>query len=118
MPGLGQPASPRRRRQPYLAVDDHPAAHQIRGSRIEPITTSHGIRSAQPRRGEPTSSRCLGTQTSTGTPAETATARASVAVLLSMTPYYWYDAWADRYAEWSTGVTADVPLYVELARHC
>src|SRR6266446_9533135 len=28
----------------------------------------------------------------------------------------WYDAWADRYAEWSTGVTADVPFYVELAR--
>src|SRR5215213_11829020 len=27
----------------------------------------------------------------------------------------WYDAWADRYAEWSTGVTADVPFYVELA---
>src|SRR5215208_7153277 len=28
----------------------------------------------------------------------------------------WYDAWADRYAEWSTGVNADVPFYVELAR--
>src|SRR5213592_2635939 len=28
----------------------------------------------------------------------------------------WYDAWADRYAKWSTGVTADVPFYVELAR--
>src|SRR5215207_9139357 len=28
----------------------------------------------------------------------------------------WYDAWADRYAEWSTGVTADVPFYVGLAR--
>src|SRR5436305_14015052 len=28
----------------------------------------------------------------------------------------WYDAWADRYAEWSTGVAADVPFYVELAR--
>src|SRR2546421_8891165 len=28
----------------------------------------------------------------------------------------WYDAWADRYAEWSTGVSADVPFYVELAR--
>lgn len=27
----------------------------------------------------------------------------------------WYDACADRYAEWST-VTADVPFYVELAR--
>src|SRR5216110_3197012 len=27
----------------------------------------------------------------------------------------WYDAWADRYAEWSTGV-ADVPFYVALAR--
>src|SRR5213075_3290045 len=27
----------------------------------------------------------------------------------------WYDAWADRYAEWSTGV-ADVPFYVGLAR--
>jgi len=28
----------------------------------------------------------------------------------------WYDSWADRYAEWSTGVTADVPFYVGLAR--
>src|SRR3954464_13788511 len=28
----------------------------------------------------------------------------------------WYDAWADRYAEWSTGVPADVPFYVGLAR--
>src|SRR5437660_7711960 len=28
----------------------------------------------------------------------------------------WYDAWADRYAEWSTGVAADVPFYVGLAR--
>jgi ubiquinone/menaquinone biosynthesis C-methylase UbiE len=28
----------------------------------------------------------------------------------------WYDAWADRYAEWSSGVTADVPFYVALAR--
>jgi ubiquinone/menaquinone biosynthesis C-methylase UbiE len=28
----------------------------------------------------------------------------------------WYDAWADRYAEWSTGLPADVPFYVELAR--
>jgi SAM-dependent methyltransferase len=28
----------------------------------------------------------------------------------------WYDAWADRYAEWSTGMSADVPFYVELAR--
>ena len=28
----------------------------------------------------------------------------------------WYDHWADRYAEWSTGVTADVPFYVGLAR--
>src|SRR5690242_7694741 len=27
----------------------------------------------------------------------------------------WYDAWADRYAEWFPGV-ADVPFYVELAR--
>src|SRR5919112_1797493 len=26
----------------------------------------------------------------------------------------WYDAWADRYAEWSTGVD-DVPFYVGLA---
>jgi SAM-dependent methyltransferase len=28
----------------------------------------------------------------------------------------WYDAWADRYEEWSTGVTGDVPFYVGLAR--
>ena len=28
----------------------------------------------------------------------------------------WYDAWADRYAEWSTGAPADVRFYVELAR--
>src|SRR5207244_11810351 len=28
----------------------------------------------------------------------------------------WYDAWAERYAEWSTGAPADVPFYVELAR--
>src|ERR671924_1725578 len=28
----------------------------------------------------------------------------------------WYEAWADRYAEWSTGVAADVPFYVGLAR--
>src|ERR671924_823935 len=28
----------------------------------------------------------------------------------------WYDAWADRYGDWSTGVTADVPFYVGLAR--
>jgi len=28
----------------------------------------------------------------------------------------WYEAWADRYAEWSDGVTADVPFYVALAR--
>jgi hypothetical protein len=28
----------------------------------------------------------------------------------------WYDAWADRYAEWATGVAADVPFYVGLAR--
>src|SRR5215217_7250875 len=28
----------------------------------------------------------------------------------------WYDAWADRYAEWSNGVSADVPFYVGLAR--
>ncbi|HET7046109.1 MAG TPA: class I SAM-dependent methyltransferase [Gaiellaceae bacterium] len=27
----------------------------------------------------------------------------------------WYDAWADRYADWSRGVP-DVPFYVELAR--
>ncbi|MDP9303877.1 MAG: class I SAM-dependent methyltransferase [Actinomycetota bacterium] len=28
----------------------------------------------------------------------------------------WYEAWADRYAEWSADVTADVPFYVALAR--
>src|SRR5919202_1968865 len=28
----------------------------------------------------------------------------------------WYEAWAERYAEWSAGVTADVPFYVGLAR--
>ncbi|HVP75882.1 MAG TPA: class I SAM-dependent methyltransferase [Gaiellaceae bacterium] len=28
----------------------------------------------------------------------------------------WYDAWADRYDERSTGVAADVPFYVGLAR--
>src|SRR5215216_7312089 len=28
----------------------------------------------------------------------------------------WYEAWADRYAEWSAGVAADVPFYVALAR--
>ena len=29
----------------------------------------------------------------------------------------WYDSWADRYGEWSsTGVAADVPFYVGLAR--
>jgi hypothetical protein len=28
----------------------------------------------------------------------------------------WYDAWEDRYAEWSPGFTADVPFYVELDR--
>ena len=28
----------------------------------------------------------------------------------------WYDTWADRYAERSTGVTSDVVFYVELAR--
>src|ERR671912_2753940 len=28
----------------------------------------------------------------------------------------WYDAWADRYDDWSTSVTADVPFYVGLAR--
>src|SRR5947199_9492768 len=28
----------------------------------------------------------------------------------------WYDAWADRYRDWSTGVAADVPFYVGLAR--
>src|SRR5215210_418955 len=29
----------------------------------------------------------------------------------------WYDAWADRYGDSSTSVTADVPFYVGLARH-
>src|SRR5256714_9345747 len=28
----------------------------------------------------------------------------------------WYEAWADRYAEWSVGVPADVPFYVGIAR--
>ena len=28
----------------------------------------------------------------------------------------WYNAWADRYGDWSTSVTADVPFYVGLAR--
>src|SRR3954463_4293301 len=28
----------------------------------------------------------------------------------------WYDAWADRYGDWSTGVAADVPFYVGLAQ--
>ena len=28
----------------------------------------------------------------------------------------WYEAWADRYAEWSAAVTVDVPFYVALAR--
>src|SRR2546422_10277918 len=28
----------------------------------------------------------------------------------------WYDALADRYGDWSTSVTADVPFYVGLAR--
>ena len=28
----------------------------------------------------------------------------------------WYDAWADRYEDWPTGVTGDVPFYVGLAR--
>src|SRR5215218_10514919 len=28
----------------------------------------------------------------------------------------WYNAWADRYGDWSTAVTADVPFYVGLAR--
>src|SRR5438045_7229668 len=27
----------------------------------------------------------------------------------------WYDAWADRYAESSSGVDADIPFYVGLA---
>src|SRR5262252_315061 len=28
----------------------------------------------------------------------------------------WYDAWADRYEDGSTGPAADVPFHVELAR--
>src|SRR2546421_12442763 len=28
----------------------------------------------------------------------------------------WYDAWADRYEDWSPSFTADVPFYVGLAR--
>src|SRR3954452_14144899 len=28
----------------------------------------------------------------------------------------WYDAWADRYADWPTNVSGDVPFYVGLAR--
>jgi SAM-dependent methyltransferase len=28
----------------------------------------------------------------------------------------WYDAWADRYADWSSGDNADIPFYVGLAR--
>ena len=28
----------------------------------------------------------------------------------------WYDAWADRYEDWSSTVTGDVPFYVALAR--
>src|SRR5689334_17980245 len=28
----------------------------------------------------------------------------------------WYDGWADRYGEWTTPITGDVPFYVELAR--
>src|SRR5665213_3717866 len=28
----------------------------------------------------------------------------------------WYDAWADRYGDWSPSFTADVPFYVGLAR--
>lgn len=28
----------------------------------------------------------------------------------------WYEAWAHRYGDWSTSVTADVPFYVGLAR--
>ncbi|MDJ0663960.1 MAG: class I SAM-dependent methyltransferase [Acidimicrobiia bacterium] len=28
----------------------------------------------------------------------------------------WYDAWADRYEDWTDGMSADVPFYVELAR--
>jgi ubiquinone/menaquinone biosynthesis C-methylase UbiE len=27
----------------------------------------------------------------------------------------WYEGWADQYAEWSAGITADVPFYVALA---
>jgi SAM-dependent methyltransferase len=37
--------------------------------------------------------------------------------LESPSPFNWYDAWADRYAESSsTGDSADVPFYVGLAR--
>ena len=28
----------------------------------------------------------------------------------------WYEAWADRYAEWTVDGTSDVPFYVALAR--
>src|SRR3954468_8036326 len=28
----------------------------------------------------------------------------------------WYDGWADRYGDWSTSVTGDVPFYAGLAR--
>lgn len=28
----------------------------------------------------------------------------------------WYDAWAHRYADWTVGITADVPFYAALAR--
>src|SRR3954465_11805970 len=28
----------------------------------------------------------------------------------------WYDAWADRYGDWSTSCTGDVPFYIGLAR--
>src|SRR5436309_8100773 len=28
----------------------------------------------------------------------------------------WYDAWADRYEDWSTNLTGDIPFYVGLAR--
>ncbi len=28
----------------------------------------------------------------------------------------WYDAWADRYGDWTVSVTADVPFYAALAR--
>src|SRR5438309_10654189 len=28
----------------------------------------------------------------------------------------WYDAWADRYEDWSPSFSADVPFYVGLAR--